>query len=436
MTQYTFPTINAAVDDGTDLAGFLNGLWSALRTMNSGTARPTYLTEGVFLKKPSGSLSQLVFWDGAVETVWMQGDPGTGTYTVQLGSNSVGSAQLQAGCVTTAKYATGSIPNAAVPNNEIDGGKLKDGTIVAAKYGAASIPTAAYQNLSITAGKLAAGVAGEVNTASNVGVGTGKFVRDKTGTNINVRSLRIVTSLTPPPPVAGGQMVISGLTVVPSVSGDDVVLTFGTTWAEITVAPPPGGGGGGGGGGTCFPPGTLVLRADGAWVPIETIRPGDFMVGAHGEINEVLAIDVPKLAGRALWRINGYHLTTAEHRHVTERGWASISPDDCWAEHMKWYPVMMAGGEIVDRQLVKFTRTPIETMVVGDRLLRHDGTHEAISTMWAEHGHASDMNVHTLVMGGSHTFVANGFVVSGWARDDDYDYETWTPIGGDIKGSP
>jgi hypothetical protein len=35
--------------------------------------------------------------------------------------------------------------------------------------------------------------------------------------------------------------------------------------------------------------------------------------------------------------------------------------------------------------------------------------------------------VHSLVMDGSHTFIASGFVVSGWARDDDFDYASWTP---------
>jgi hypothetical protein len=26
-----------------------------------------------------------------------------------------------------------------------------------------------------------------------------------------------------------------------------------------------------------------------------------------------------------------------------------------------------------------------------------------------------------------YSFIASGFVVSGWARDDDFDYATWTP---------
>jgi hypothetical protein len=205
----------------------------------------------------------------------------------------------------------------------------------------------------------------------------------------------------------------------------------GITTAVVGTAGVTSGGGdpppGGGGGPTCFPPGTPVLRADGTWVPIEQVRPGDLLRGGRGEVNEVLALDISKLAGRPLWRINGHHLTTAEHRHLTIEGWASIDPAATQAEHMQVYPVILADGSVIPRQLVKFTRTEVSVLRAGDVLRRWDGVLEPIATMVPEPWHAPALDVHSLVMAGSHTFVASGFVVSGWARDDDFDYATWAP---------
>jgi hypothetical protein len=52
---------------------------------------------------------------------------------------------------------------------------------------------------------------------------------------------------------------------------------------------------------------------------------------------------------------------------------------------------------------------------------------DAITLEEAEWHHDPMTVVHSLVMDGSHSFIASGFVVSGWARDDDFDYATWTP---------
>ena len=33
-----------------------------------------------------------------------------------------------------------------------------------------------------------------------------------------------------------------------------------------------------------------------------------------------------------------------------------------------------------------------------------------------------------LVVGGSHTYFVEDYAVTGWARDDDFDYDNWTEI--------
>lgn len=37
--------------------------------------------------------------------------------------------------------------------------------------------------------------------------------------------------------------------------------------------------------------------------------------------------------------------------------------------------------------------------------------------------------VYDLVVSGSHTYVVNGYAVSGWVRDDDFDYKNWKNKG-------
>lgn len=177
---------------------------------------------------------------------------------------------------------------------------------------------------------------------------------------------------------------------------------------------------------TCFPPQTPVLRADGTWVRIDAVKPGDRLRGGRGEVNTVIALDRSLLTERPLWLINGHHRTTAEHRHLTTRGWASLDPVATHAEHLQFYPVILGDGSVVKRQLVKFTRTPVHRLQLGDVLIRADGTEEPIVTLEAEWHHDPMTVVHSLVMDGSHTFIASGFVVSGWARDDDFDYDSWT----------
>jgi hypothetical protein len=178
---------------------------------------------------------------------------------------------------------------------------------------------------------------------------------------------------------------------------------------------------------TCFPPETPVLLADGTWVRIDAVKPGDLLRGGRGELNTVIALDRSLLTKRPLWLINGHHRTTAEHRHLTTRGWASLDPVATHAEHLQFYPVILGDGSVVPRQLVKFTRTPVHRLRLGDVLIRADGTEEPILTLEPEWHHDPLTVVHSLVMDGSHSFIASGFVVSGWARDDDFDYATWTP---------
>ncbi len=213
-----------------------------------------------------------------------------------------------------------------------------------------------------------------------------------------------------------------------SVASDSNVSALSARFTAVgESAPPPTDPGGGWTGPTCFPPETPVLREDGTWVRIDDVRPGDRLRGGRGEVNAVIALDRSLLGHRPLWLINGHHRTTAEHRHLTTRGWASLDPVATHAEHLQVYPVILGDGSVVPRQMVKFTSTPLHRLSVGDVLIQADRTEEPIVSLEAEWHHDPMTVVHSLVMDGSHSFIASGFAVSGWARDDDFDYATWTP---------
>jgi hypothetical protein len=66
----------------------------------------------------------------------------------------------------------------------------------------------------------------------------------------------------------------------------------------------------------CFLAGAQVALANGTVRGIENVAIGDRVVGAFGEVNEVLALHRPKLGLAQMMYINGTHATTAHHPHV------------------------------------------------------------------------------------------------------------------------
>jgi hypothetical protein len=39
-----------------------------------------------------------------------------------------------------------------------------------------------------------------------------------------------------------------------------------------------------------------------------------------------------------------------------------------------------------------------------------------------------ETQLYNLVVDGSHTYYVEGYAVTGWPREDDFDYENWEPI--------
>jgi hypothetical protein len=178
--------------------------------------------------------------------------------------------------------------------------------------------------------------------------------------------------------------------------------------------------------GTCFLGDALVTMADGTKKRIDEIRVGDIVQGGFGYKNEVLAYHIGPLASNKLYTINGIHKTTPEHRHWTTDGWAALDVGKATTDYATVVTIDNNGTQ-APRLNKRFRSTPVQTLKVGMTLITETGAFEKIDSIEQDTTYDETTPVYTLIMGGSHTHIANGKIVSGWAHDIDFDYSTWKP---------
>lgn len=180
---------------------------------------------------------------------------------------------------------------------------------------------------------------------------------------------------------------------------------------------------------TCFPAGSKVMVAGKEHaVNIEDIKVGDKVIGAGGEINTVLALDHTILGDRLLYNINGEHYTTGEHPHLgADKKFYMPEPEAIKAEWGNKYPVILKNGkikELVNRGITDHSK--LLQMFVGTELKTFWGK-EKVRTMVSTYS-MPNTPLYNLVLDGSHTYFVDGYAVTGWPRDDDFDYDNWKQI--------
>ena len=175
----------------------------------------------------------------------------------------------------------------------------------------------------------------------------------------------------------------------------------------------------------CFFHDALVSMADGSTKAIEDVRIGDMVLGAFGEHNDVLALHRPLLGNNTMTNINNDHHTSSHHPH--------ISPDK------KFYAVKPAvvmsdtygkSHEVLDENMVPYQRFlaglkpgRVQQMELGLQLKTIDGTRKV--TFLDTYEMASETQLYNLVLGGSHTYYVDGYAVTGWPNEEDFDYDVW-----------
>lgn len=177
----------------------------------------------------------------------------------------------------------------------------------------------------------------------------------------------------------------------------------------------------------CFLAGSLVSMVDGSTKPIEDVVIGDEVVGAFGEINRVLALHRPFLGDNTMTRINETHSTSSHHPHISaDKKFYAAAPsvvenNTYGREHI----VIDAEGNRVSMMLHGLKKGRVQLLEEGIILKTIEGSRivETLET----YSLPADTQLYNLVVGGSHTYHVNGYAVTGWPREDDFDYDTWQP---------
>jgi hypothetical protein len=177
----------------------------------------------------------------------------------------------------------------------------------------------------------------------------------------------------------------------------------------------------------CFLEGALVTMADLSTKPIEFVCVGDLVLGAFGEINTILALHRPLIGTAPMCRINGEHSTTNHHPHISaDKKFYCGDPARVLAgTYGREHDVLLADGVPGRMYLHGLAKERIHTLACGVELKTVEGSR--IVHDLEVYALPPETQLYNLVVGGSHTYHVEGYAVTGWPREDDFDYDVWAP---------
>jgi hypothetical protein len=174
----------------------------------------------------------------------------------------------------------------------------------------------------------------------------------------------------------------------------------------------------------CFLAGSLVRLADGSDVPIENVKIGDKVVGAFGEINTVLALHRPKLGNARMLKINNEHSTSSHHPHVSadKQFYACDIATVTQGTYNKVHQVITDAGT-EEWLLSGLNAHRINELHLGVMLKTIEGQKEVAALELFNLD--PDTQLYNLAVSGSHTYHVDGYAVTGWPNEHDFDYDLW-----------
>jgi hypothetical protein len=178
----------------------------------------------------------------------------------------------------------------------------------------------------------------------------------------------------------------------------------------------------------CFLAGSLVAMSDGSSKAIEDVQVGDVVLGAFGELNTILALHRPLLGENTMTKINKEHSTTSHHPHISidKKFYSNTPTTTTEATYGRHHNVLDADGCIVSMFLHGLKKERINQLHEGVELKTTDGS-RVVNTL-ETYSLPPETQLYNLVVGGSHTYHVDGYAVTGWPREDDFDYDAWKPI--------
>lgn len=178
----------------------------------------------------------------------------------------------------------------------------------------------------------------------------------------------------------------------------------------------------------CFLAGSLVMLANGNEIVIEDVKVGDQVLGAFGEINTVLALHRPLLGRARMICINNEHSSTAHHPHIgiNHEFFCEDVETLEQATYGHEHTVINAEGYSEKRMLHGLKPGRVQKYTLGTILKTVEGSRVLLSLDSLDI--PAETQLYNLVVSGSHTYHVDGYAVTGWPREDDFDYDIWTPI--------
>ena len=178
----------------------------------------------------------------------------------------------------------------------------------------------------------------------------------------------------------------------------------------------------------CFLAGSLVQMADGSTKPIEDVKVGEKLLGAFGETNTVLALHRPLLGEALMCKINDEHSTTNHHPHISaDRKFYCGDPTTVNTRtYGRPHKVIDEQGQVVDRMLHGLRPSRVLKLDLGVELKTVEGSRpvQKLET----YSLPPETQLYNLVMSGSHTYHVDGYAVTGWPSEEDFDYDMWKAV--------
>ena len=175
-------------------------------------------------------------------------------------------------------------------------------------------------------------------------------------------------------------------------------------------------------GGSCFIAGTLVLMEDLSWKKIEDIHKGDKVIGLNNTVNTVLQPYKTVVGNRRsimTFQDNSI-FWSSEHAF-----WIKSEDQEYFGTH-DYNQYLREKNDIIqmdDGSVFIYgglTKKPPIVITTAVDYAHIEGWKKQLAII--DNSFPSDTEVYSLIVTGSHSYIANGYVVSGFAHDDDFDY--------------
>jgi hypothetical protein len=175
----------------------------------------------------------------------------------------------------------------------------------------------------------------------------------------------------------------------------------------------------------CFFNDARVTMADGSTKAIEDVRVGDLVLGAFGEHNMVIALHRPLLGNNTMTNINNEHHTSSHHPHISvDKQFYAVKPAVVMSDtYGKSHTVLDENMIPYERFLAGLKPGRVQQLEEGIMLKTTGGSCEV--TFLNTYEMAPETQLYNLVISGSHTYFVDGYAVTGWPNEDDFDYDAW-----------